>query len=134
MGVFIDTGVFVAARNKSDANYSRSVRLMQRALEGAYGRVYTSDYVIDEAITTALARTHNLDVSINTGKFIIESLRITKLRVGERDFAKAWEKYKELRKPISFTDATTLVLVEENSISKIMSFDSDFDGLIERVS
>ncbi len=40
MSVFIDTEVFVAARNKSDVNHSRAVELLRNALNGVYGAVY----------------------------------------------------------------------------------------------
>ena len=134
MAVFIDTGIFVAARNRSDINHTRSKELMRQALTGQYGRIYTSDYIIDEAITAALARTHSLEISKNTGRFIIESTRIVKLHVAEREFSKAWRKFQDLNKPLSFTDVTTLTLMEEHGIEKVMSFDRDFDGLAKRVS
>jgi predicted nucleic acid-binding protein len=44
MAIFIDTGVFVAARNKSDTNHVRARELMKSALNGNFGRVLTSDY------------------------------------------------------------------------------------------
>jgi len=59
MAVFIDTSLFVAARNRSDRNHPRATELMEKALRGEYGVVYTSDCVVDETITTALARTHD---------------------------------------------------------------------------
>jgi len=57
MVTFIDTGVLIAARNRSDVNYERAVSLLRRALAGEYGALYTSDYVFDEAVTVALVRT-----------------------------------------------------------------------------
>ena len=38
---------------------ARATELFEEALRGKFGVVYTSDYVIDEAITTALFRTRN---------------------------------------------------------------------------
>ena len=49
MAVFIDTGIFVAARNKRDVNHKRAINPLRAALKGDYGAVYTSDYVFDEA-------------------------------------------------------------------------------------
>ena len=68
VAVFLDTGVFVAARNSRDRNHKRATELFGEALRGKFGVVYTSDYVIDEAITTALFRTRNFGVALNVGR------------------------------------------------------------------
>ena len=133
MSVFIDTGIFVAARNAADKDHRRGKELMKRAFDGEFGAVYTSDYVIDEAVTTALARTKRLGLAIDIGEFILRSPRIIKLRVSEDVFDAAWEKFKSLRKPMSFTDCTSLALVEKGGIGRIASFNSGFDGLVERI-
>jgi len=134
MAVFIDTGVFVALRNADDELHTRSRELMKRALKGEYGRTYTSDYVIDEAITTALVRTRRHDLAVDIGKYIIESPRITKLWTTKEAFDLAWEKFKAFAdKPLSFSDCVSLALMEKNRVNQMMSFDSGFDGLIQRI-
>ncbi len=134
MAVFIDTTIFVAVRNRQDKNHVRARQLMERALKGEFGRLYTSDYVADEAITTALTRTHNHTMAVNTGRYIIESPRIERMFIGNEEFKLAWEKFQKLQgKFISFTDCSSLALLERHRINRIMSFDSDFDGLLSRV-
>jgi hypothetical protein len=134
MAVFIDTGVFVALRNADDELHARSRELMKKALKGEYGRTYTSDYVIDEAITTALVRTRRHDLAVDIGKYIIESPRITKLWTTKEAFDLAWEKFKAFAdKPLSFSDCVSLALMEKNRVNQMMSFDSGFDGLIQRI-
>ena len=134
MAVFIDTGVFVALRNADDEFHASSKELMKRALKGELGRIYTSDYVVDEAVTTALVRTKRHDLAVDLGTYILESPRITKVRVEEDCFLKAWEKFRAFRdKPLSFTDCTSLALIEKRGIKQIMSFDCGFDGLVLRV-
>jgi hypothetical protein len=134
MTIFIDTCVFVALRNADDEQHQRSRELMKRALKAEFGAIYTSDYIIDEAITTALIRTRRHDLAIDIGKYIIESPRINKLWTTKEIFELAWQKFQALKdKPLSFTDCTTLAHIEKNGIKKILSFDSGFDGLIQRV-
>jgi predicted nucleic acid-binding protein len=134
MAVFVDTGVFVALRNADDELHTRSVELMKRALKGEYGRTYTSDYVVDEAITTALVRTRRHDLAVDIGKYIIESPRITKLWTTKEAFYLAWEKFKAFAdKPLSFSDCVSLALMEKNRVNQMVSFDSGFDGLIQRI-
>jgi len=135
MAIFIDTGPFVAVRNRQDKNHVRAIRLMQDALLGKYGTVYTSDYIIDEIITTAFVRTQRHDIAVNAGIFVIESKRIVKLHVDADIFTKSWALFRQIRdKSLSFTDCTTLVLMEAHRINRIMSFDSDFDAFVTRVS
>jgi predicted nucleic acid-binding protein len=134
MAVFIDTGVFVALRNADDELHTRSRELMKKALKGEYGRTYTSDYVVDEAITTALVRTRRHDLAVDIGKYIIESPRITKLWTTKEAFDLAWEKFRAFAdKPLSFSDCVSLALMEKNRVNQMMSFDSGFDGLIQRI-
>jgi len=47
-------------------------------------------------------------------------------------FNKAW-KYFQRYKELSFTDCTSLALIEEYEIDYIASFDSDFDGIVARI-
>ncbi len=134
MAIFIDTGVFVAARNKNDVNYTRAKELFKSVLKGDFGRIFTSDYIIDEAVTLALVRTRNHQIAVNTGKFILESPRIEKLTVSPDECNESWKTFLKLgKKFLSFTDCTSLVLAKNHGITRVMSFDSHFDGLAERV-
>ncbi len=55
--MFIGTTVFVAAGDRRDKNHKGGKALIEQALKGERGVAYTSDYVIDKSIRTALART-----------------------------------------------------------------------------
>jgi predicted nucleic acid-binding protein len=134
MAVFVDTGIFVAVRNRRDRNHQRAKDLMRSALRSEFGIIHTSDYIADEAITTALARTRNHQIAVNTGRYILSSPRIETLPVSQEDFKLAWSKFQTVRdKFLSFTDCTSLAVMERRGIDRIMSFDSEFDGLVERV-
>jgi len=134
MAIFVDTGVFVALRNADDEFHIRSKELMKRALKGEFGRIYTSDYVIDEATTTALVRTRRHDLAVDISRYIIESPRITKLWTTKETFEMAGEKFKTFTdKPLSFTDCVSLALMEKKRIKQIISFDSGFNGLTQRI-
>ncbi len=135
MAIFIDTGIFVAVRNAKDTNHKRGVHLMEEALKGKYGVIYTSDYVVDEAITVALARTHNHRIAVNTGKYMLDSPRIVKLAVTQEVFQEAWRRFQEdAERKLSFTDCASLAVMQKQRIQQVMSFDSGFDGHAERIS
>ena len=134
MAVFIDTGIFIALHNSEDQYHQRSKELIKNALTGKMGRMYTSDYIIGEAVTTALARTRKHNLAVDMGKFIIESPRIIKLIVEQDTFTAAWAKFKTFNdKALSFTDCTSLAILEKYGIKQIISFDCGFDGLTQRI-
>ena len=135
MTVFIDTGIFVALRNAEDINHQRSKELMMDALKGNWGRIYTSDYIIDEAITTALARTKRHDIAVDVGTYILGSARFIKIGVDNEVFNDAWLKFRTFKdKGLSFTDCTSIAVIQKHAIKQILSFDDGFDGLIQRLS
>jgi len=91
--------------------------------------------VIDEAVSTALVRTRKYELAQDLGSHIISSARITKIFVNEEIFQNAWKKFVALKeKALSFTDCTSLAIMETKKIKQILSFDSDFDGLTKRIS
>ena len=134
MAIFIDTGVFLALYNVDDHYHQKSKELIKNALTGNLGRLYTSDYIIDGAITTLLVRTRQHKIAVELGKYLIESPRITKLTVDQDAFNVAWSKFKSMEdKGLSFTDCTSIALTEKHGIKQIMSFDCGFDGLTQRI-
>lgn len=133
MSLFLDTGVIVAARNSDDEKHEKARELMRSAIRGDQGTPFTSDFVVDEAITLTLVRTKNHDLALDVGRFILQSSRIVMLYVSEQDFLETWARFESLGKgSLSFTDITSLVLMARHGIDEIVSFDSGFDGLVAR--
>jgi len=134
LAIFIDTGIFVAARNKSDINHERAVSLLRKALRGEYGTMYTSDYVFDEAVTVALVRTKRPEIAIDIGNFILSSTKLRILYVDRVVFMNAWRIFRRyISRGLSLTDATSIALMKKHNIDNIMSFDKHFDGIIPRI-
>ncbi|MEX2701511.1 MAG: type II toxin-antitoxin system VapC family toxin [Candidatus Baldrarchaeota archaeon] len=139
MSVFIDTGIFVAFFNKRDENHKRAVELLKNALSGEFGILYTSDYIFDETVTFIIKKTGRKDLAQTVGNFILGELKgypklFNLLYVDSEVFSYAWKlfnKYSDRR--LSFTDCTSLALIKVADIPYIMSFNSDFDGIIERI-
>lgn len=48
---------------------------MEIIVVGDHGKVFTSDYVVDETLTVILARTKNLKDAIKAGMFILGELK-----------------------------------------------------------
>ncbi len=83
ISVFMDTGALVGARNSGDNRHKLSVEAIGKAPNGTFGAVYTSDYVVDEAITLALTRTGTPAAAFDIGDFILKSDRIRPLLDGK---------------------------------------------------
>jgi len=138
MSVFVDTGVFVAFHNTRDTNHNRALELMRGIVDGELGTAYTSDYVFDEAVTVALVRTRRPENALAVGRMILGELTapfLAILRVGDDTFKEAWRLFPRYAgRRLSFTDCTSIALMRRGGIERIVSFDTDFDGIVPRIS
>lgn len=138
MTVLVDTGVFYAAHDVDAARHDVAVDSLTAILRGARGQPYTSDYVYDEAVTLARARTDRFELAKAVGDRILGNdpypdaivLRPVTDEVFERA-RRAFERYSD--HVLSFTDATTVALIESDNIDAVLSFDDDFDGVVDRL-
>ncbi len=101
-------------------------------LDGEFGDVYTSDHVLDEAMTVLLSRTRNRLLAINVADAILKSELIETLWTDRKIFMAAFIRFGKYRKTnLSFTDCTILSHMEATRINNLASFDSGFAGLVE---
>jgi predicted nucleic acid-binding protein len=96
-----------------------------------YRKLYTSDYVLDEAITTCRRRTGSHELSVRLGMDILSSKSIVMLRVDENTIQESWELYRQRDDvKLSFTDATCVILAKAHGITSIFTYDArDFRPL-----
>lgn len=134
MSVFVDTGAFLAYRNKKDKYHEVSLKLFRDALKGKYGQVYTSDYIYDEALTLALVKTNNIAVVMDISDVIL-SPRIKMVFVDSDLLEKSTKTFKQyFGRNLSFTDAVSIEIMNEFEIGKYLGFDAHFNGIAEQVS
>ena len=129
MKVFVDTSGFVARYNSRDEHHDEAMDYLQRIESGEANvrKLYTSDYVIDETITTIFARTTSFEVAKKCGEAIITSKAIERLPIDEQTFRQAWEFFKARGEiGLSFTNATSIVLIRKKGIDAVFTFDSHF--------
>ena len=60
---------------------------------------------------------------------VYELLRVS--NTGFADSVDIFERYDD--QELSFTDATTVALCDRYDIESVLSFDDDFDGLVDRI-
>ncbi|ELY64375.1 type II toxin-antitoxin system VapC family toxin [Natronococcus jeotgali] len=138
MTVFIDTGVFFAHHDVAAARHDAATDAMRAVLTGRFGQPYTSDYVFDEAITLTRTRTGSYDDAWTLGRRILGRGsypdRIELATITPELFEATLETFERYADhSLSFTDASTIALVEDYDLDAVLSFDDDFDGLVDRI-
>ena len=141
MTIFLDTSTIVAFLNKKDSRNSVAEKVMERIWENEFGRAITTDYIADEAYTWLVSHTKEKSVLQSLFHFIHGNNEngypkfIDVQFVTSELYYQTWklqEKY--IDQNLSFTDLTTLIICSKHNVEYIASFDSDFDGLITRIS
>lgn len=137
MTVLVDTGVLYADHDTDAARHEAASTALEAVYDGEFGQPYISDYVVDEALTLTRKR---------TGSHAAATELSDRLR-GQAGYPRVYEllhvsmavftdaitvfgRYDD--QSLSFTDATTVALIDRHDIDGILSFDDDFDGLIHR--
>jgi predicted nucleic acid-binding protein len=122
----------MALHNKRDSHNPDAQEAFSKIRDGRtpYRKLYTSDYILDEAVTGCRRRTRNHGLSVELGDLILSSESLLMLRVDPETLAEAWELYKSRKEiPLSLTDCTTAILAKKQGILDLYTYDSDFTAL-----
>ncbi len=123
--VFVDTSGWVALFVGKDKNHKKAVLIFED-LKKRKALIYTSDYCIDETITTVLARGDHRQ-SVLAGKALFSSEIIKIVHVSPDYLESAWELYQKYRdKKFSFTDVTSFTIMKALGIGRAFGFDREF--------
>ena len=126
---FIDTWGWMALGHRADASHAEVVRLF-RLLRSQRTPIYTTDYVLDELITLLYRR----ETFAAATRFVQTLLtadgvdRFTIVPVASDRFAVTWQLRQRFDdKPrISFTDLTSMAVMQEFGIRQVLSDDHHF--------
>ncbi len=130
--LFIDTGPLMARHNKRDRDHTSAVESIDKFRRGEtpYRKLYTSDYILDEAVTGCRRRTGSHKLAVELGTMIFSSESVALLKVDAEVLGESWELFKQRREiPLSLTDCTSAVLAGRHGIADIFTYDSDFRAL-----
>jgi predicted nucleic acid-binding protein len=123
--VFIDTGAFVALRNRSEREH-KLARAMLKQLVEERALLFTSNYVFAETYTALLVRLGRGE-AIQWGKRFRAGETIELIRVDQEVEQQAWsmlESYTD--KEWSYVDATSFALIERERLTAAFAFDRHF--------
>ncbi|HYM39000.1 MAG TPA: PIN domain-containing protein [Thermoplasmata archaeon] len=126
--VFVDTGLWIAAARRPDAQHERGKALGQEIL-GRRVKVVISDMVLAEVVTFVLKK-DGPEAARRLMDLLEENTTILYIDKPVLEDAKALlRQYWAPRKRISVCDATSVILMQRRGINDLYSFDSGFDGL-----
>ena len=127
--LFIDTWGWVLLHNRREPRH-RAIKMFYENFRATRGQTFTTDYVLDETFTL-LFRRLPFPLARESLEKIEEAIEEGYLQL-ERITPERFERAKELRlrfqdKPrISFTDLTSMVVMEELGITDILTGDAHF--------
>ena len=127
--VLIDTWGWLALGHRRDSRHQEIKALYQQLREEG-ARLYTTDYVLDEVMTLIFRREPFVE-AVGFMKGIFQASQEGRLvieRVTSERFTAAWELRKRFHdKPkISFTDLTSMVIMQDRDIKQVLTDDDHF--------
>lgn len=123
--VFIDTGAFVALRNRAERQHQVAREALAR-LVAERAQLLTSNYVFSETYTTLLVRAGR-EEAIQWGRHFRAGEAIEVARVDEPIEEQAWSILEShADKSWSYVDATSFALIERERITEAFAFDHHF--------
>lgn len=123
--VFVDTGAFVALRNRAESEHVRARRALRDLIDSG-ACLFTSNYVVAETYTALLVRVGR-DEAIAWGYAFRAGSSVELLRVEEEMEDEAWSILVSHRdKSWSYVDATSFALMEREQINEAFAFDHHF--------
>ncbi len=124
MKLFIDTSALIALADRTDQYHVQATQFLRTASSAP--ELHTSNYVLNEVITR-LRFTAGVRIAVEFAESIQGSRLYTIHPIDQRIETLALAVLKKYADhPLSFTDCTTIVLMEQLRLTRIFAFDEDF--------
>jgi predicted nucleic acid-binding protein len=124
--IYVDTSAWLAISDVRDGHHAAAIRTHSELLTGRFGRLITTDYVLDETLTLLRKRVGREPVK----RFVLgldASPSAQPIWVTPEHYRMAREMFLEQGATTwSFTDCTSFVIMRELGIRTAFSFDRDF--------
>ncbi|MEA1904860.1 MAG: PIN domain-containing protein [Candidatus Hadarchaeota archaeon] len=122
--IFVDSTIWDAAQNERDKNHALARSILRDIGRGGHGKPVVTDYIIDEVLTWVNEKVgHSTAVKMSRHFFGDSGIEVVKVDWAVIHRARDLFEGKDF---LSFTDATTAVVMEARNVKKIATFDSDF--------
>jgi len=124
---FIDSCVWIAAFNKKDVKHEPAKEIVTAIIEGRIKNAMITDYIFNEVVTY-IRKKINANASNQAANALLDSEHVMIANIDETSFIAAFHVFQGYD-ALSFTDATTVVLMKNLKVKTLFSFDSGFDGI-----
>ncbi|MEW6592332.1 MAG: PIN domain-containing protein [Candidatus Hadarchaeota archaeon] len=125
--ILVDSSIWNAARRKRDRLHDSSEKVLEKIMNGVYGRPVVTDYIVDEVLTW-LNRHTNHQTATDTADFFFKAGQVEVIMIDWAVLREAYEVFKRYNF-LSFTDSTTAAVAKARGIKNIATLDSDFSKL-----
>lgn len=123
--VFVDTGAFVALRNRAEKEHAIARRTLRDLVEEKVP-LFTSNLVFAETYTVLLVRVSRAE-AIEWGRRLRSSESVELVRVDQDIEEDAWAILEaQSDKSYSYIDATSFALMEKEGCGEAFAFDQHF--------
>lgn len=121
--IFVDSSAWFALKDIKDPYHGDSIQF----LSSFTGKLVTTNFIVDEAITLALVRlNHKFAHELGEDLWAEKYARL--IHVTKADQRAAWELFKVYDdKVFSFTDCTSFAVMERLGLEYAFAFDADFE-------
>ena len=125
--VFIDSAAYIALFNKNEQDHTKSVKILNEIILKA--DLYTSDYIFDEVVTFSNIRYGHRKAS-DVSNAILKSKLVKLVVIDRKLLYLIHDRFlKTPMKKISFTDVSSMVVMDQYQISSVFTFDSHFSKM-----
>ena len=127
MNIFLNTSALIAWFNKKDKYHEEAQRILMEIRNGRIGftKFITSDYVFDETLTFFESVLKDHELAVQVGEALLGSSYLYLNRVDPDVFESGWERFREST-GMSFTDCTSMVIMDRLGVNTVFTFDSHF--------
>ena len=127
--LFVDTWGWLTLHDKGEQKHQQVVDFYQ-SFRSHKSRIYTTDYVLDETFTLLFKRLNAYQAKRSL-EILVEAAQLNKINlifINQTRFTKTQAlRLKYIDKPhISFTDLSSMIVMQEFSIQKVLTEDSHF--------
>ncbi len=123
--IFVDTGAWAALFVPADPLHGEARNWLRQNRD----RLVTSDYVVDEVLTLLKAR-FSVQASVRAGQALFGEDLAALVYLTSDDVERAWKIFRSHSdKRWSFTDCTSLALIQRMQIAKAFAFDQHFSQM-----
>lgn len=126
--IVLDSSFLISFHNERDAHHKTACSLMERFLQGEWGRGLLLEYVFLEVATVLLAR-RDPEVAARVGRLLLDADELDFVPCSDL-FSDAFEMFTyQWSTRLSFADAAIAHVAQERTGGLVLTFDEEFGKL-----